>query len=420
MNRPAMFHAAGETRPRASNRMWGRLHSSPMRELGPGTSYDLRMCKTADDVGIAAASFGKGPPLVRAAHWFSHVEFDAQSLVWSHWLEELSRGRTFVCYDQRGCGLSDWNPTSVCFEDWINDLERVVDAFGLERFALFGMSQGAAVAIAYAERYPERVSHLVLLGAYARGRLHPALVSQHRDMAATLLDLVRLGWNCDNPAFRQVFTTMLIPDGTREHQDSLNELARLSTSAGSAIATRRVLYHIDVDALARRLRVPTLVFHARGDGFVEFNEGRYLATIIPSARFVPLDSRNHVLLKTEPAWQHFLTELRGFLASPAEAARFCPDALDGVGLTPSEHEVLTFVASGLDNRAIAAALGKAEKTVRNQVSSIFCKLGVSTRAEAIVMAREAGMAAAALSPRSAALRQNLPATSAPGKSWRDS
>jgi pimeloyl-ACP methyl ester carboxylesterase/DNA-binding CsgD family transcriptional regulator len=370
----------------------------------PGLSQSLRMCKTADGTGIAAASLGKGPPIVRAAHWFSHVEFDAQSLVWAHWLEELSRGRTLIRYDQRGCGLSDWDPRSLCMEDWVNDLATVVDGFGLERFALFGMSHGAAVAIAYAERYPERVSHLVLLGAYARGRLHQALAPQHRDMAATLLDVIRLGWTCDNPAFRQVFTTMLIPDGTREQQDSLNELARLSTSAANAIATRKVLYNIDVDSLARRLRVPTLVFHARGDGFVEFNEGRYLATIIPSARFVPLDSRNHVLLKAEPAWRHFLAELRSFLALPDEASPSPLEALDDSGLTPSEHEVLAFVASGLDNHAIAAALGKAEKTVRNQVSSIFSKLGVRTRAEAIVVAREAGIAAPAGAKRLAALR----------------
>jgi pimeloyl-ACP methyl ester carboxylesterase/DNA-binding CsgD family transcriptional regulator len=420
MYRPAMVDAAERLGPRASKDAWDLFHPSRLWELAPGTSQNLRMCRTADGVGIAAANIGKGPPLVRAAHWFSHVEFDAQSLVWLHWLEELSRGRSFIRYDQRGCGLSDWDPHSVCFEDLINDLETVVDAYGLKRFALFGMSQGAAVAIAYAERYPERVSHLVLLGAYARGRLHRALVSEHRDMAATLLDVIRLGWTCDNPAFRQVFTTMLIPDGTREQQESLNELARLSTSAANGVATRKILYQIDVDALARRLRVPTLVFHARGDGFVEFNEGRYLATIIPSARFVPLDSRNHVLLKTEPAWQHFLTELRGFLASPDEASPPPSEALDGAGLTPSEHEVLTFVAGGLDNHAIAAALGKAEKTVRNQVSSIFSKLGVRTRAQAIVVAREAGMAAPALATRSARLHQNFPAASTAGKGWRDS
>lgn len=351
-------------------------------------SQRIRICKAPDGAGIAVATHGKGPPIVRAAHWFSHVEFDARSPVWAHWLEELSREHTFIRYDQRGCGLSDWTPPSVSLEDWISDLATVVDELGLERFTLFGMSQGAAVAIAYAARYPERVSHLVLLGAYARGRLHQELISQHREMAATLIDVIRLGWVRDNPAFRQVFTTMLIPEGTREQQHCLNELARLSVSAANAVRIRKALYRINVESLAQKLRVPTLVLHARGDAFVEFNEGRYLASIIPAARFVPLDSRNHVLLKMEPAWRHFITEVRAFLASPGEKSRASTEAFDAAGLTPSEQDVLTLVARGLDNHAIAAALGKSEKTVRNQVSSIFSKLGVRTRAEAIVTARE--------------------------------
>ncbi len=355
-------------------------------------SQRIRICKAHDGAGIAVATLGKGPPIVRAAHWFSHVEFDARSAVWAHWLEELSRDHTFIYYDQRGCGLSDWNPPSVSLEDWISDLATVVDQLGLERFSLFGMSQGAAVAIAYASRYPERVSHLVLLGAYARGRLHQELVSQHRDMAETLVDVIRLGWTRDNPAFRQVFTTMLIPEGTREEQHCLNELARLSTSPSNAVAIRNVLYRIDVTPLAQKLDVPTLVLHAHGDEFVEFNEGRHLAALIPSARFVPLDSRNHVLLKSEPAWQHFLTEVRTFLASPIGKSRTPVGAFNATSLTRSEHEVLTYVARGLANHAIATALGKSEKTVRNQVSSIFSKLGVRTRAEAIVAAREAGVA----------------------------
>ena len=355
-------------------------------------SQKIRICKAPDGAGIAVATLGKGPPIVRAAHWFSHVEFDARSPVWAHWLEELSREHTFIRYDQRGCGLSDWTPPSVSFEDWVNDLTAVVDELGLERFALFGMSQGAAVAIAYAARYPERVSHLILLGAFARGRLHRELALQHREMAATLLDVIRLGWTRDNPAFRQVFTTMLIPEGTREQQHCLNELARLSTSGADAVRIRKALYQIDVDSLAQKLCVPTLVLHARGDAFVEFNEGRYLATVIPSARFVPLDSQNHVLLKTEPAWRHFLAEVRAFLASPKQESLASAEAFDAAGLTPSEQEVLTLVARGLDNHAIAAALGKSEKTVRNQVSSIFSKLDVRTRAEAIVTARESGIA----------------------------
>ena len=357
-------------------------------------SQRVRFCKARDDIRIAMATVGKGSPIVRAAHWFSHVELDVRGPVWAHWSEELSREHMFVRYDQRGCGLSDWTLPSVSLDDWIEDLAAVVDSLGQERVSLFGMSQGAAVAIAYAARYPERVSHLILLGAYARGRLHRELAPQHRDVAQTLVDVIRLGWGSDNAAFRQLFTTMLIPEGTREQQQCLNELARMSTSPANAVTIRNALYRIDVVALAQTLQVPALVLHAKGDAFVEFNEGRYLASVIPSARFVPLDSQNHVLLKTEPAWHRFVTEVRSFLAPGSNRSRASIGALNAAGLTPSEHEVLTFVARGLDNHMIAAALRKREKTVRNQVSSIFSKLGVHTRAEAIVVARDAGLAGA--------------------------
>jgi pimeloyl-ACP methyl ester carboxylesterase/DNA-binding CsgD family transcriptional regulator len=366
------------------------LHAAGDIKIMNAVRQRIQFCKSRDETRIALATIGKGPPIVRAAHWFSHLEFDARSSVWGHWLEELSREHAFIRYDQRGCGLSDWTLPSVSLDDWVEDLAAVVDALQLKRVSLFGMSQGAAVAIAYAERYPERISHLILLGAYARGRLHRELAPQHSDIAQTLVDVIRLGWTRDNPAYRQLFTTMLIPDGTREQQQCLNEIARLSTPQENAVTIRNALYRIDVVSQAQRLRVPTLVFHSRGDAFVEFNEGRYLASLIPSARFVPLDSRNHVLLKSEPAWQSFLVEVRAFLRE-GEEPRESTAMLEATDLTPSERQVLRFVARGLDNHAIAAALGKREKTVRNQVSSILSKLGVRTRAEAIVTARDGGI-----------------------------
>jgi pimeloyl-ACP methyl ester carboxylesterase/DNA-binding CsgD family transcriptional regulator len=358
----------------------------------------IQFCTAADGARLAVASIGEGLPLVRAAHWFSHVELDARCPVWKPWLQELSRDHTYIRYDQRACGLSDRAPPSISFQAWVDDLESVVDSLGLERFALLGTSQGGAVAIAYAARHPERVSHLVLLGAYARGRLHRELVAKHREEASALLDVVRVGWSRASPAFRQVFTSMLIPGGTREEHDALNELARLSTSPEGAVAIREILYRIDVMASARALRVPTLVLHAREDGFVDFDQGIHLATLIPSAQFAPLESRNHVLLGAEPAWHHFLAELRRFLHEPNAPSDRRQELLESVGLTPSEHEVLILIASGYDNHTIAAALGKSEKTVRNQVSSIFSKLDVRTRAEAIVRARDSGMVSAPLRP----------------------
>ncbi len=333
------------------------------------------------------ASIGRGPPLLRTAHWLSHVEQDARSPVWMHWLEALSQDHAYIRYDQRGCGLSDRSPPSNSIEAWIEDLEAVVEAQGLKRFRLFGMSQGGAIAIAYAARHPERVSRLVLFGAYARGVLRREVTEQVREEAETLIKLIRLGWGRDNPAFRQVFTSQFIPDGTREQHQWFNDLERISASPESAAAIVEALYQIDVSKDAARLEVPTLVMHSRNDARVPFEEGRQLAATIPSARFIPLESRNHVLLPDEPAWKQFLDEFRFFLKD----ADSDTSALGQAGLTASERAVLALIARGLDNSAIAASLGKSEKTVRNQVSSIFAKLGIGTRSQAIVLAREAGI-----------------------------
>jgi pimeloyl-ACP methyl ester carboxylesterase len=328
--------------------------------------------------------------MVRTAHWLSHVEHDGRSPVWAHWLEALSRDHTFIRYDQRGCGLSDPSPPSMTFEAWVSDLEAVVEANGLTRFPLLGMSQGGAIAIAYAARHPDKVSHLVLFGAYGRGVLRRDPTPQAREEAETLVKLIRLGWGRDNPAFRQIFTSQFIPDGTREQHQWFNDLERLSASPENAARIVETLYELDVTIDAQQVAVPTLVLHSRDDARVPFEEGRHLAALIPSARFVPLESRNHVLLANEPAWARFLEEIGTFLGPVRTPA----SALERSGLTASELEVLTLVARGLDNGAIAAALGKSEKTVRNQVSSIFAKLEVNTRAQAIVRAREAGIGSA--------------------------
>ena len=362
----------------------------PRLDVMPKFEQHIRFCKSRDGAQIAMATLGRGPPLLRTAHWLSHAEHDARSPVWTHWLQELSRGHTFIRYDQRGCGLSDRSPPRTSFEAWIDDVEAVVEAQSLKKFSLFGMSQGGAIAIAYAARHPEKVSRLVLFGAYAKGALRRDITEPQREEAETLVKLIGLGWGRDNPAFRQVFTSQFIPDGTRDQHQWFNDLERTTTSPENAAAILEMLYQIDVTADAERIRVPTLIFHARDDERVPFEEGRQLATLIPSARFVPLESRNHVLLADEPAWPQFLQEFRAFIGNTGSV----PGPLRQSGLTTSEQEVLALVARGLDNGAIAEALAKSEKTVRNQVSSIFSKLGVRTRAQAIVLARDAGIGGA--------------------------
>ncbi len=351
----------------------------------------VRFCTTSDGVRIGYAKTGTGPPLVKAANYLTHLEHGRKSPVWRHWLKELSRNKTFIRYDTRGCGLSDRNVDTYNMDAWVRDLEAVVAGARLERFPLLGISQGASVSIAYAARHPEKVSHLILYGGYARGRFNRGLAPADKAEAETLINAIRLGWGRKNPAFRQLFTTLLIPEGTEEQMHSLNELARISAPPDNAAAMERAFYQINVTAAAKRINVPTLVLHARQDACIPFEEGRLMATMIPDARFVPLDSKNHILLENEPAWRRFLSEIRTFLASGEEdsGASGLPEAFSQ--LTPRESEVLELVAQGLSNDEIAGRLFISSKTVRNHITRIFSKLHVDTRARAIVRAREAGV-----------------------------
>ena len=344
----------------------------------------LRFCTSSDGVRLAYATVGKGPPLVKASNWLTHLEFDWQSPFWCHWVEELSRDHTYVRYDSRGCGLSDRDPGEVSFEVWVRDLEAVVDAAGLDRFPLLGVSQGGAIATAYAVRHPERVSHLVLYGAFPRGRLRRGAAPEQVEEALLYYKIAEIGWGTDNPAFRQVFASQFVPDGSRDLLRAFDELQRVSASAAHAVRHLKVSDQIDVTDIAPRVSCPTLVLHARNDARVSFEEGRLFAALIPGARFVPLESRDHVLLAGEPAWQRFVEELRAFLPSAS------PEAGAFAELTARERELLEFLARGLDNHQIAAHLDLSEKTVRNMVSSILAKLEIESRSAAIVRARMAG------------------------------
>jgi class 3 adenylate cyclase/pimeloyl-ACP methyl ester carboxylesterase len=275
----------------------------------------IHFCKTGDGVQLAYARIGQGPPLVKTGHWMTHIEFDFESPVWRYLYQELSRDHVFFRYDVRGNGLSDREVLDVTFERFVDDLETVVDAAGIDRFALLGISQGCAVSIAYAVRHPERVSRLVLLGGYAVGFMKRARTEAEKASAEAMLTLVRLGWGQENPAFRQMFTSQFIPDANKEQADWFNELQRLSTSPADAVRNLLANGEVDVSPLLSQVRVPTLVMNARHDARIPFESGRRLAAGIPGARFVPLDSRNHIMLEGEPALPRFLEELRAFLGA---------------------------------------------------------------------------------------------------------
>jgi DNA-binding winged helix-turn-helix (wHTH) protein/pimeloyl-ACP methyl ester carboxylesterase len=274
---------------------------------------EIRFCTAADGVRLAYALVGSGPPLVRAAHWITHLDYDWHSPVWHHWLVGLARHHTLVRYDERGCGLSDHDAEDLSLDAFVADLEAVVDDLGLDRFPLLGVSQGATVAIAYAARHPERVSHLVLYGGYVQGRWVRATSDEQRREAAVQIEMIRLGWGREDPAFRRFFTSTFIPDGSPELWEAFAELLRRTTSADNAARLVAAWSTVDVTDLAPQVRAPTLVMHARDEIRVPVEQSLRLASLIPDARFVPLDSRNHLLVEDEPAWPRFLAELDAFL-----------------------------------------------------------------------------------------------------------
>ena len=348
----------------------------------------IRFARSFDGTRLAYSVVGEGPPLVKAPHWLTHLEYEPQSPIWKHWVADLSREHRLVRMDERGCGLSDRDPPAFEFHAYVRDLEAVVDAAGVgEPFALFGHSQGGAIAIEYAARNPERVSHLVLLGTYMRGVKHRGLSPEKLAEYDALVQLVTAGWGREDPTYRQLFSMQFMPGGTPEQINSMSELQRRASSVENATRIVRSFYEIDASKSAPRVRCPTLALHARGDRRVPFEEGRLVASTIPGARFVPLETDNHVLLPQDPAYAHFLAELRAFL--PAAPGRSASRAF--ASLTPREAEILEGIARGHDNARIAGDLGVSEKTVRNNVTQIFDKLGVGTRAEAIVLARDHGL-----------------------------
>jgi pimeloyl-ACP methyl ester carboxylesterase/DNA-binding CsgD family transcriptional regulator len=347
----------------------------------------IRYLRTTDGVRVAWADAGAGPVLVKAANWLTHLEYEWESPVWRHWIRFFSDHFRFVRYDERGCGMTDWKVGDLSLERWVEDLEAVVAAAEpQEPFALLGISQGGPICVAYAVRHPERVSHLVLYGAYARGvfrREDPDRESFYRAM----IDLVRLEWGSDNPTFRQVFTSRFIPGGTDEQLGWFNDLCRKTLKPEIAARLLESRATLDVTTLLGEVRTPTLVLHARGDVVAPIAEGHILAAGIPGAQFVELDSKNHILLEQEPAWDRFCEAVLEFAGLSVPASGEDPAF---TSLSPREREVLTLIREGLGNAQIAERLSISEKTVRNHVSHLFDKLGVWTRAQAIVFAIEHG------------------------------
>jgi|KBSSwiStaDraftv2_1062776.scaffolds.fasta_scaffold08997_2 pimeloyl-ACP methyl ester carboxylesterase len=352
---------------------------------------EIRFTRADDGVNLAYACSGHGPALVRPPNWLTHIEHERTTPIWRPWIERLERHHTLYRYDSRGCGLSDHDAGEITLERVVADLEAVVDAAGLARFTLLGISLGGATSIAYCAKHPERVDRLILCGAWARGTLRRSPTRAQSEAFMAMVKLIEVGWGERNSAFVQMFTSQFFPEATPEQAAAFNEMQRMAASPQRAAKLAKEFGEIDASACLGRISCPALVLHCTGDARSPFEEGRYIAGGIPGARFQPLESRNHVPLQGEPAFEQALAAIEAFV--DAAAAHAFP------ALTRRERTILEHLAQGLDNAQIAARLELSEKTVRNNITQIFAKMEVENRPQAIVRAREAGFGVRA-APRS--------------------
>ncbi len=336
-------------------------------------NQEIRFCRSPDGTRLAYAVHGSGPPLVVASCWLSHLQHDWQSPVWRHFLDDLGAIATVVRYDERGFGLSDWNVTDFSLAARLADLESVVESLGLERFALLGMSGGSAPAMAYAIAHPDRLTRLVLYGTVCG----EPVVREGDELAEeeTYRSMIRVGWARDDPVFRRVFTTIYIPDATEEQMRWFDDLQRMSTSPENAVASRIGRQAVDIVGELPRITAPTLILQATGDRATTFDNAVSVSGLIPGARLVALDSRNHILLSTEPAWATFIAEVREFLEPDRRSwASARPPA---ESLSPRERDVLGLCADGMTNDEIATALTLSPRTVERHLSNVYLKLGLT-------------------------------------------
>jgi len=285
---------------------------SARRLPGFARKQEISFCRSTDNINIAYADVGDGPALIKAANWLTHLEYDWESPVWSPLLQRLAAKNRLIRYDTRGTGLSDREVTEFSFEGFVRDFESVVEEVDVDRFAILGISQGAAVAVQYAATHPEKVTKLVIYGGYSQGR-NKRGSPEEIEKANLFLSLMQYGWGDEHSAFMRAFSSLFIPNGTPEQNKWFADLQRMTTTAEKAIRIRMAWHDIDVAHVLPRIQVPTLVLHARHDNVVPLEQGRLLAATIPNARFVTLESDNHVLLAGEPAWEKFLEEVEAFL-----------------------------------------------------------------------------------------------------------
>lgn len=274
----------------------------------------IRYCTTADGVQLAYSFAGEGPPLIKVANWLNHLEYDWVSPMWAPLFHNFTRYRQLLRYDSRGVGISDWDVSDFSFEHLVDDFEAVIDASGVETFALLGISQGAAVAIDYAARNPDRVTHMVLWGGFARGRRRRGNEEDYAESEA-FITLMRQGWGKETSPFRQMFASLYLPDANDEQIKWWTDMQRTATSPENAVGLRTTIDDIDVSDQLAKVRTPTLIVHSEREAVAPLSEARFMAARIPNAKFVALDSANHLVMHQEPEWHRAIAEIEAFLSS---------------------------------------------------------------------------------------------------------
>ena len=345
--------------------------------FGPN-DQEIKFCRSPDGVRLAYAIHGSGPPIVVASCWLSHLQYDWQSPVWRHFLDQLGSLATVVRYDERGFGLSDWDVDDFSLAARLGDLEAITLATGFERFAVLGMSGGSGVALAYAIAHPERVSRLILNGTVCGEPV--AFSPDELAEEETYRSMIRVGWAKEDPAFRRVFTTRFIPDATEEQMCWFDDLQRMSTSPANAVASRIARQQVDLEDDLPKITAPTIVLQSIGDRSNTFDNAVSVSSLIPGARLVPLQSRNHILLADEPAWGVFIDEVEQFLEPERRAQDHRARERATEALSRREIEVLRLAADGRTNEEIADALTLSVRTVERHLSNVYAKLGLSGRA----------------------------------------
>jgi pimeloyl-ACP methyl ester carboxylesterase/DNA-binding CsgD family transcriptional regulator len=343
----------------------------------------LRYCSTADGVTLAMRSVGRGPLIIKAANWLGNLQADAQLPSTRHWVDHLARTHQMLWYDARGCGLSDREVDELSLDAWVRDLEAVADASGQQRFVLLGISQGAAIAIRYAVRHPERVRALVLYASFVRGVYHQGLSAKTQAIFTEMIRIAELGWGHDASTFRRLFTAHLMPTAPASVLDAYDELHRHSVSGPMAARYMKAFFELDARADAAQVRCPTLVMHAAGDSLILQREGELVASLVPGARWVSVAGRNHLPLATDPGWPTLQREMTQFLDTLEATQAATTQGGAPPELTARQRDVLQQVARGLSDKEIARLLNLSPRTVEMHVARALAALGARNRSEAV-------------------------------------